>query len=157
MYIASCRICDSDAVAGDLSYCLLDCFRLALKAFVEQKRHFFPRFGEINNVVVDFPAEKRAKILNADPCASNKGKTDQSSHGSLLDLVKAWKTEAPGMTISAFTRLKRKPLPLDASSIEKAGILEVTFPSVFKVVISLFPSGSTTPDAVSMYSPDEVS
>jgi hypothetical protein len=128
-----------------------------LKAFIEQKRHFFPRFGETSDMLAEFPAEKRAKIPSVDARASDQGKADQSSHGSLLDLVKSWKTEVPGMAISAFTRLKRRTLPLDASSLEKAGILEVTFPSVFKVVISLFPSGSTTPDAVSMYSVDEVS
>ena len=109
------------------------------------------------DILPSFPAEKRSKVLCVDTRASDQGKADQNSHGSLLGLVKSWQTEVPEMVISAFTRLKRKPLPLDESSMEKAAILEVTFPSVFKVVISLFPSGSTTPDAVSMYSTDEVS
>ena len=93
-----------------------------MKAFTEQKRHFFPRFGEMIDILPGFPAEKRSKVVCVDTRAPEQGKADQSSHGSLLCLVKSWQTEVPGMVISAFTRLKRKPLPLDASSLEKAAI-----------------------------------
>lgn len=131
-----------------------------------------------------FPADKRTKCLSTDEIVSEQVKPDNSSQSlPLLDLLKSWQAETSGMTISAFSRLEwakhkstsmlqKKNLNsglvgpgsdtlasrpgLDASSVEKAAILEVTVPAVFKAVVSLFPSGSTTPDAVSMFSADEV-
>jgi mediator of RNA polymerase II transcription subunit 27 len=39
---------------------------------------------------------------------------------------------------------------------EKVAVVELLFPSIFRAVISLHPAGSTDPDAVAFFSPDEV-
>jgi mediator of RNA polymerase II transcription subunit 27 len=39
---------------------------------------------------------------------------------------------------------------------EKVAVIELLFPSILRAVISLHPAGSTVPDAVAFFSPDEV-
>jgi mediator of RNA polymerase II transcription subunit 27 len=39
---------------------------------------------------------------------------------------------------------------------EKVAVIELLFPSILRAVISLHPAGSTDPDAVAFFSPDEV-
>ncbi|KAI5070186.1 hypothetical protein GOP47_0014529 [Adiantum capillus-veneris] len=163
-------------IAGQAAASAVERTRLALKAFTDKKRRFFQRYGgpgaEEGNIMGH--ADKRAKCWG--------GENDSSSQSSpLLDLLKLWQAaEGSGMIISAFSRLewakhksasalqKRKlhtvyspsdsgaKPGLDASSIENVAILEVTVPAVFKAVVLLFPSGSVTPDAVSLFSADEV-
>ncbi|MCI27079.1 mediator of RNA polymerase II transcription subunit 27-like [Trifolium medium] len=38
---------------------------------------------------------------------------------------------------------------------EKVAVIELLFPSILRAVISLHPAGSTDPDAVAFFSPDE--
>lgn len=41
-------------------------------------------------------------------------------------------------------------------SVDKVSVIELLVPSIFRAVISLHPAGSTDPDAVAFFSPDEV-
>lgn len=41
-------------------------------------------------------------------------------------------------------------------SADKVSVIELLVPSIFRAVISLHPAGSTDPDAVAFFSPDEV-
>lgn len=177
-------------IAGQAAASAVDRTRLALKAFTEQRRRFFPCLGDSSedggNAVVSVP-DKRLRISNGtEGNVLEQGKVDECSQGaSLLDFIQSWQTEAPGMIITTFTRLdwaKQKSsiaghkntetigsggsglprsasalkLGADPSSMEKVSILEVTIPAVFKAIVSLFPSGTLCPDAVSVFAVDEV-
>lgn len=149
-------------------------------------RHFGDLSEEGSNMVNGFLADKRMKYMSTDENASEQWKPENSSQSSpLLDLLKSWQGDVLGMNIFAYSRLewaenkstsmlRKKNLNsgiagpsadtlastsrpgLASSSIGKVSILEVTVPAVFKAIISLFPSGSTVPDAVSVFSADEV-
>ncbi|MCO5612462.1 hypothetical protein L7F22_066729 [Adiantum nelumboides] len=163
-------------IAGQAAASAVERTRLALKAFTDQKKRFFQRYGDSsgekgNNMGY---ANKRAKLWGRE--------NDNGLQSPLLDLLKLWQAaEGSGMIITAFNRLEwakhklalarqkksvhtaysaadseaSKP-GLDASSGDNIAILEVTVAAVFKAVVSLFPSGSVTPDAVSLFSADEV-
>ncbi|KAH7279213.1 hypothetical protein KP509_37G010600 [Ceratopteris richardii] len=165
-------------IAGQAAASAVERTRLAMKAFTDQKKRYFPKFGEPHEeediVGVN---EKRAKVSSTEDDIS-------SQKFSLLHVLKHWQgVEGSGMVISEFNRLewakhssaytlKKRSLnvmsaisgssdtvsrpSLDASSVKNVAILEVSVPAVFKAVISLFPSGSVMPDAVSVVSSDEV-
>lgn len=51
---------------------------------------------------------------------------------------------------------RMSPGSLGATPTDKAAVIELIIPSVFRAVVSLHPVGSVEPDAVAFFSPDEV-
>ncbi|XP_028777666.1 mediator of RNA polymerase II transcription subunit 27 [Neltuma alba] len=163
-------------LAGQAGASAVDRTRLALKAFTDQKRRFFPHLddGLLNN---DTPSKKH--------CGSEEimldCKDEASSLSTLPDVLKRLEKEVPNLEILTFERLdwlKRAPsLPssqnensvehnfhgsnnlrpgsFGTDAADKIAVIELLFPSVFRAVVSLHPAGSIDPDAVAFFSPDE--
>ncbi|MCI03680.1 mediator of RNA polymerase II transcription subunit 27-like [Trifolium medium] len=99
---------------------------------------------------------------------------------TLPDVLKSLEKEVPNVKISTFERLdwlkcastltssnesseehnyrgsnKRRLGSMGMVALEKVAVIELLFPSIFRAVISLHPAGSTDPDAVAFFSPDE--
>lgn len=155
--------------------------RLALKAFTDQKRRFFPHL-EDENASNNEPALKK-------PCFSH-GVTDVKQNElidsrSLSDILSCMEKEVPELKIFTYERLdwlkqasalpsqanensigalkehsyhspRMSPGALGATPADKAGVIELIIPSVFRAVVSLHPVGSVEPDALAFFSPDEV-
>lgn len=155
----------------------LNDFRLALKAFTDQKRRFFPHLDD-GLGTNESPSKKHcgSEEVTVDP------KEEISFLRTLPDVLKSLENEVPNVKVSTFERLdwlKRASTltsSTNESSIEhtyhgsnklrlgsvgtvapeKVAVIELLFPSIFRAVISLHPAGSIDPDAVAFFSPDEV-
>lgn len=164
-------------LAGQAAASAVDRTRLALKAFTDQKRRFFPHleeqtFGNVSNGELG----SAKKACHSFPSLSNQrqdmlDKSDEQT--TLSDVLKCLDTEAPSIKISTYQRLEwfkkasskltlsKPPAPGGQSTsgsvpLEQVGVLEVLVPSVYRAVVSLTPAGSTIPDAVAFFSPEEV-
>jgi hypothetical protein len=159
--------------------------RLALKAFGEQKKRFFPSTGD------NFHSFKRGRAGTSDGSLED---------ASLAHVLRRIQTDAPGMAVTPFVRLEwgkrtssinlskavsdptqalaslpsqslspvklepgTAPIPPSgavissiAKSNEKVAVLEVTISGILRAIISLHPMGSVYPDALAVFSPDEV-
>ncbi|XP_075522238.1 mediator of RNA polymerase II transcription subunit 27-like isoform X3 [Primulina tabacum] len=154
-------------LAGQAGASAVDRTRLALKAFTDQKRRFFPRLTDDSAVESLNPQEELG---------------DQRS---LSDILSYLEKEIPDFKTFTYQRLdwlkRASALPSTAnkSSIElskdhgfpcttklrqdsasihetdEAAVVELLLPSVFRAVISLHTAGSIDPDAVAFFSPDE--
>jgi mediator of RNA polymerase II transcription subunit 27 len=156
----------------------LNDFRLALKAFTDQKRRFFPHLD--GGIETNESATKKQ-------CGSEEvafePKEVMSFLRTLPDVLKSFEKEVTNVKISTFERLdwlksastltslnesldehnyrgsNKRRLGLGSMgmvALEKVAVVELLFPSIFRAVISLHPAGSTDPDAVAFFSPDEV-
>jgi mediator of RNA polymerase II transcription subunit 27 len=95
----------------------------------------------------------------------------------LSDILKSVETEAPGVTISMYQRLewskraeslssamndrsldqpKEQNLANLSSNFNNVAVIELVASGVYRVLVSLHPVGSTDPDAVAFFSPNEV-
>lgn len=166
-------------LAGQAGASAVDRTRLALKAFTDQKRRFFPHLDDGTSAV---PASKKHCDSQL-AAASHEEKLDD--YRSLPDVLSHLEKEVPNLKIFTYERLdwlkRASSLPSSANEIatepsiihnfhssnnfgqrtsnvtapDKVAVIELLFPSVFRAVISLHPVGSTDPDAVSFFSPDE--
>jgi mediator of RNA polymerase II transcription subunit 27 len=156
----------------------LNDFRLALKAFTDQKRRFFPHLD--GGIETNESATKKQ-------CGSEEVAFEPKEVLSFLrtlpDVLKSFEKEVTNVKISTFERLdwlkcastlassnessdehnyrgsNKRRLGLGSMgmvALEKVAVVELLFPSIFRAVISLHPAGSTDPDAVAFFSPDEV-
>jgi len=157
--------------------------RLALKAFTNQKRQFFPR---LEDEPVGQACEEETSV--AKKLCSYQGWTigHKLREGrTLSDILTNLEHEVPDVKVYTYQRLdwlKRasslSSLSIDSSSdlpkeqslrcsnklrsgsgnspVEQVAVIELIVPSVFRAVVSLHPAGSISPDAVSFFSPDEV-
>ncbi|XP_027352217.1 mediator of RNA polymerase II transcription subunit 27 isoform X2 [Abrus precatorius] len=155
---------------------LQDLRSLALKAFTDQKRRFFPHLDD--GLETNESASKKrcdSEEIAADP------KEEISFLRTLPDLLKSLEKEMPNLKILTFKRLDwlKRASTLTSSTnesslehnyhgsnklrlgsvgtvaAEKVAVIELLFPSVFRAVISLHPAGSMDPDAVAFFAPDE--
>lgn len=151
--------------------------RLALKAFTNQKRCFFPHLDD-GLETNESSSKKRCGFeeIAVDP------KEDISFLRTLPDVLNSLEKEVPNLKILTFERLDwlKRASTLTSSTnesslehiyhgsnklrlgsvgtvaAEKVAMIELLIPSVFRAVISLHPAGSMDPDAVAFFSPDEV-
>lgn len=164
----SCCIC---------SLKFLNNFRLALKAFTDQKRRFFPHLDdglETN--------ESASKKFRGSEEVTVDTKEEVSFLRTVQDVLKSLEKDVPNVKISTFERLDwlKRASTLTSSTnestlehnypgssklrlgsvgtvaAEKVAVIELLFPSIFRAVISLHPAGSIDPDAVAFFAPDEV-
>ncbi|CAI9112675.1 OLC1v1013151C4 [Oldenlandia corymbosa var. corymbosa] len=157
-------------LAGQAGASAVDRTRLALKAFTDQKRRFFPHLDDDDGAE---PAKKKFCV----PQPSE----ELSDQRTLSDVLMLLEKEVPNVKTSTYQRLewlkRASMLPSCESSIEspkdhgfhsdlglpsvsnvtadKASVIELLCPSIFRVIISLHPAGSTDPDAVAFFSPHE--
>ncbi|KAF0897952.1 hypothetical protein E2562_001647 [Oryza meyeriana var. granulata] len=166
-------------LAGQAGASAVDRTRLALKAFTDQKRRFFPHLDD----------EGLSHLHDGEPGLAKKPRLPASNgeleEKTLSEILKNLENEVPNMKIFTYRRLdwsKRaaslaslmnddfvdpsKELNLqnmsklgsahDTTAIDQVAIIELLVPSIFRAIVSLHPAGSTDPDAVAFFSPTEV-
>lgn len=167
-------------LAGQAGASAVDRTRLALKAFTDQKRRFFPH--------LDDGAGTGAESISKKMCGSQESigshEEEINEYRSLSDFLVHLEKEVPNVKVCTYERLDwlKRAVSLSSSSNEsvietptehtfhssnlrqgtvgniaadKAAVIELLFPSVFRAIVSLHPAGSIDPDAVAFFSPDE--
>ncbi|KAI4300556.1 hypothetical protein L6164_033923 [Bauhinia variegata] len=139
-------------LAGQAGASAVDRTRLALKAFTDQKRRFFPHLDDgLQNVE---PASKKR-------CVSEEITVDAVEGLSYLktlpDVLKRLEKEVPNLKISTYERLDWLKRASSLSSSTNENSLEHNFhgSNKLRAVVSLHPAGSIDPNAVAFFSPDE--
>lgn len=155
-------------------------YRLALKAFTDQKLRFFPHLADDSDAE---PATKKPRVPLVSPANLQEELSDQRT---VADFLSHLEKEVPQLRTSTYQRLDwlkqafSLPSAVTQSNIEsmkdhgfhsanqlrqgsadhvaadKVAVIELFFPSVFRAIISLHTAGSMEPDAVAFFSPDEV-
>ncbi|KAK9156504.1 hypothetical protein Scep_003078 [Stephania cephalantha] len=168
-------------LAGQAGASAVDRTRLALKAFTDQKRRFFPHLdGESSGQISNGDSSiSKQQVSPQVPGMSIKEELmeDTTLPGVLTHLEK----EVPNVKINTYQRLdwlerasQLSSLPLESfkeddlrsskrmrvgssgsATVAQAAVIELLVPSVFRAVVSLHPAGSINPDAVAFFSPDE--
>uniref|UniRef100_A0A7N0U328 Mediator of RNA polymerase II transcription subunit 27 n=1 Tax=Kalanchoe fedtschenkoi TaxID=63787 RepID=A0A7N0U328_KALFE len=177
-------------LAGQAGASAVDRTRLALKAFTDQKRRFFPHLddGANGQTSTNEPGAKRHAGSQPSVVSPLEELHDCVS---LPNILKRLEKEIPQMKIYTYQRLEwlKKAVSLSSSSslienpetskehsfrasstklipgsddaisgagdVDKIAVIELLVPSVFRALISLHSAGSTDPDTVSFFSPDE--
>lgn len=164
-------------LAGQAGASAVDRTRLALKAFTDQKRHFFPHLD-------DELTETASKKHCSSQALSESNDDEPTIFETLPDVLNSLAKEVPNLKILTHERLdwlKRasslpasandnsmeganhnfpgssilRPAPQGLVASEKVTIIELFFPSIFRAIISVHPASSIEPDAVAFFSPDE--
>ncbi|KAA8529871.1 hypothetical protein F0562_034525 [Nyssa sinensis] len=166
-------------LAGQAGASAVDRTRLALKAFTNQKRRFFPHLEDGSGI------ESVSKKHCGSQISTAIHLEELRDCRTLSDVLLRLEKEVPDMKTFTYQRLdwlkRASSLPSSAneSSIEslkehnfhsstklrqgsmgvvtadKVAVIELLFPSVFRAIVSLHPAGSIDPDAVAFFSPDE--
>ncbi|KAM0981583.1 hypothetical protein ACFX19_014873 [Malus domestica] len=121
-------------LAGQVGASAVDRTRLALKAFTDQKRRFFPHLDDASNDQCNESTSKKQRISQA-PAAHNQEDENESSSETLKDH-------------SYHSSSKLRSSPPDVAP-DKVAVIGLLFPSTFRAVVSLHPAGSIDPDATS--------
>jgi mediator of RNA polymerase II transcription subunit 27 len=153
-----------------------DC-RLALKAFTDQKRRFFPHIDD------GLKMEPSSKKHRASHLLLENGREEPVDYKTLPDIQSRLEKLVPSVKVSTYGRLnwlkRANSLPgsgsddpteaskpifqsssklrsgLQTEVVDKIAVIELSFPSLFRAIVSLSPAGSVDPDAVAFFSPDE--
>lgn len=169
-------------LAGQAGASAVDRTRLALKAFTDQKKRFFPHLDDRVNDQSTEPESKKHCVPQA-LLASNQ--EELSDCKTLSDVLMRMEKEVPNLKIFTYERLdwskRASSLPASANesplellkehnfhsssklrpglqntvASDKVAVIELLFPSIFRAIVSLHPVGSIEPDAVAFFSPDE--
>ncbi|KAG8045805.1 hypothetical protein GUJ93_ZPchr0008g13712 [Zizania palustris] len=156
----------------------LDRTRLALKAFTDQKRRFFPHLDD----------EGLSHLHASEPGIAKNPRLPASNgdikENTLSEIINNLENEAPNMKIFTYRRLEwsKRAASLaslmnddfvdpskevnqqimsklrsghETTAMDQIAILELLVPSIFRAIVSLHPAGSTDPDAVAFFSPTE--
>ncbi|KAJ0233983.1 Mediator of RNA polymerase II transcription subunit 27 [Hirschfeldia incana] len=162
-------------LAGQAGASAVDRTRLALKAFTDQKRRFFPHIDDGPKME---PGSKKHRTSHS--LLEHEGE-EPVEYKTLPDIQSRIEKLVPNVKVSTYGRLswlKRasslpesgsdddpteasKPIFQSASKlrsglrdevVDKVAVIELSFPSVFRAVVSLNPAGSVDPDAVAFFS-----
>ncbi|KAK6244438.1 hypothetical protein QUC31_010847 [Theobroma cacao] len=168
-------------LAGQAGASAVDRTRLALKAFTDQKRRFFPHLDDEQNGQGTDSVSKKHRSSQA---LLEDNQDNLSDCKTLSDVLTSLEKDMPNLKVLTYERLdwlKRasslpasandntmevpkhnfhsssilRPGPQTVVSMDKVAVIELLFPSVFRAVVSLHPAGSTDPDSVAFFSPDE--
>ncbi|OMO82549.1 Mediator complex, subunit Med27 [Corchorus capsularis] len=168
-------------LAGQAGASAVDRTRLALKAFTDQKRRFFPHLEDEQDGQGTDSASKKRRSLQTLP---EDNQDILSDCKTLSDILTSLEKDTSNLKVSTYERLdwlKRasslpasandntvevpkhnfhsssilRPEPENFVSMDKVAVIELFFPSIFRAVVSLHPAGSTDPDSVAFFSPDE--
>ncbi|KAJ4970011.1 hypothetical protein NE237_003110 [Protea cynaroides] len=172
-------------LAGQAGASAVDRARLALKAFTDQKRRFFPHLED----------EPFGQTSAGESLVSKKHCSSQASIASrneeltgdikLSDVLMHLEKEEPNVRVFTYQRLdwlkrasslsssakenslesskdhnfnssyKLRKGSLGAVALDQVAVVELVVPSLFRAIVSLHPPGSIDPDAVAFFSPDE--
>ncbi|TVU22556.1 hypothetical protein EJB05_32265 [Eragrostis curvula] len=160
-------------LAGQAGASAVDRTKLALKAFTDQKRRFFPHLDD--EVHGETGLTKRPRL---------SGSNGELEENTLSEILKNLENEVPNMKIFTFRHLdwskrasslaslldddfvdpakelnlqmmgKSRPGALTTPT-DQVAVIELLVPSIFRAIVSLHPAGSTDPDAVAFFSPTE--
>ncbi|KAM1158724.1 hypothetical protein ACFX19_032550 [Malus domestica] len=119
-------------LAGQAGASAVDKTRLALKAFIDQKRRFFPHLDDASNDQCNESTSKKQRISQA-PASHNQEDENESSSETLKDH-------------SYHCSSKLRSGPPDVAP-DKVAVIELLFPSTFRAIVSLHPAGSIDLDA----------
>ncbi|KAK6942076.1 Mediator complex, subunit Med27 [Dillenia turbinata] len=170
-------------LAGQAGSSAVDRSRLALKAFTDQKRRFFPHLDDgLNDLTAGVQsASKKHSGFHASTLSQQEEISDCMT---LSDILMHLEKDAPTLKTSTYQRLdwlkRASSLPslanenvlessndhnfhspklgsrlLSGAADDKISVVELLCPSVFRAIVSLHPAGSIEPDAVAFFSPDE--
>lgn len=172
-------------LAGQAGASAVDRTRLALKAFTDQKRRFFPHLEDDSlgqTCGGEFGVTKRQCGPQASSTESHRDELNEDK--TLSDVLIHLEKDAPNLKIFTYQRLdwlkrasslssanentidpskeqnfhnsnRLRPGSLGAVAADQVAVLELLVPSVFRAIVSLHPAGSLSPDAVAFFSPDE--
>ncbi|KAG7576578.1 Mediator complex subunit Med27 [Arabidopsis thaliana x Arabidopsis arenosa] len=164
-------------LAGQAGASAVDRTRLALKAFTDQKRRFFPHIDD------GLKMEPRSKKHRSSHLLLEHEREEPVDYKSLPDIQSRLEKLVPNVKVSTYGRLnwfkRANSLPgsgsddpteaskpifqsssklrsgLQTEVVDKIAVIELSFPSLFRAIVSLNPAGSVDPDAVAFFSPDE--
>lgn len=165
-------------LAGQAGASAVDRTRLALKAFTDQKRRFFPH---LEDEVLSNLHDGESVIAKRPRLTAGNGEPEEKT---LSEVLKNLENEVPNLKIFTYRRLdwsKRasslvclmdddfvdpsKELNLQNMRKSRSGsattpadqvaVIELLVPSIFRAVVSLHPAGSVDPAAVAFFSPTE--
>ncbi|XP_052205352.1 mediator of RNA polymerase II transcription subunit 27 isoform X2 [Diospyros lotus] len=166
-------------LAGQAGASAVDRTRLALKAFTDQKRRFFPHLDD------GAGGESVSKRHSGFQVSTDSHEEELNDDRTLSDILLNLEKEVKNVKVFTYERLDwlKRASSLPSSSNEcivesskehnfrssnnlrqgtkrvitadKVAVIELLFPSVFRAVVSLHPAGSIDPDAVAFFSPDE--
>lgn len=169
-------------LAGQAGASAVDRTRLALKAFTDQKKRFFPHLDDRVHDQSTEPESKKHCVPQALPASNQEELSDCKT---LSDVLMRLEKEVPNLKIFTYERLdwlkrasslpslaNESPLELlkehnfhsssklrpglqNTVAADKVAVIELLFPSIFRAIVSLHPVGSIEPDAVAFFSPDE--
>lgn len=165
-------------LAGQAGASAVDRTRLALKAFTDQKRRFFPH---LEDEVLSHLPDDESGIAKRPRLSAGNGELEETT---LSEILKKLENEVPNMKIFTYRRLdwskrasslvalmdddfvdpskelnlhnmgKSRPGSM-TTPIDQVAVIELVVPSIFRALVSLHPAGSTDPDAVAFFSPTE--
>ncbi|GER51812.1 mediator of RNA polymerase II transcription subunit [Striga asiatica] len=164
-------------LAGQAGASAVDRTRLALKAFKDQKRRFFPHLSD--DSVLGPAAKKHCTPLPISHEEMSEPKTLSDILSNLekevfnlktftyqrMDWLKRASSLASGAdegttdpskgqsTFSSTSKWGQSSVSSHGG--DKSAVIELLLPCVFRAIISLHTAGSMVPDAVAFYSPDE--
>ncbi|KAL9428216.1 hypothetical protein AB3S75_030243 [Citrus x aurantiifolia] len=169
-------------LAGQAGASAVDRTRLALKAFTDQKKRFFPHLDDRVHDQSTEPESKKHCVPQALPASNQEELSDCKT---LSDVLMRLEKEVPNLKIFTYERLdwlkRASSLPSSANesplellkehnfhsssklrpglqnivAADKVAVIELLFPSIFRAIVSLHPVASIEPDAVAFFSPDE--
>lgn len=169
-------------LAGQAGASAVDRTRLALKAFTDQKKRFFPHLDDRVHDQSTEPESKKHCVPQALPASNQEELSDCKT---LSDVLMRLEKEVPNLKIFTYERLdwlkRASSLPSSANesplellkehnfhsssklrpglqntvAADKVAVIELLFPSIFRAIVSLHPVGTIEPDAVAFFSPDE--
>lgn len=169
-------------LAGQAGASAVDRTRLALKAFTDQKKRFFPHLDDRVHDQSTEPESKKHCVPQALPASNQEELSDCKT---LSDVLMRLEKEVPNLKIFTYERLdwlkRASSLPSSANesplellkehnfhsssklrpglqntvAVDKVAVIELLFPSIFRAIVSLHPVGSIEPDAAAFFSPDE--
>ncbi|KAI4381514.1 hypothetical protein MLD38_007579 [Melastoma candidum] len=169
-------------LAGQAGASAVDRTRLALKAFTDQKRRFFPHpdDGQDGHGSESAPKRHSGVRVPAESYEDNESECKTLSdvlayvekEASTVKIFRHWRLDwlkrASVLPSSmdenlmdpsneyGFHRLDRlRSSPVEAVPADKVAVIELLAPSIFRAVISLHPADSIHPDSVAFFSPDE--
>ncbi|XP_042022647.1 mediator of RNA polymerase II transcription subunit 27-like [Salvia splendens] len=162
-------------LAGQAGASAVDRTRLALKAFTDQKRQFFPHladdsvfepatkkhcsplpisYEEIGDLktVSDMLSHLEKEVPNLQACTYQRMEWLKRA-SSLPSSANESPTESTkDLSFPSASKWRERP---EMHAADKAAVIELLLPSVFRAVVSLHTAGSVDPDAVAFFSPDE--
>ncbi|CAN1133927.1 Mediator of RNA polymerase II transcription subunit 27 [Linum perenne] len=172
-------------LAGQAGASAVDRTRLAVKAFSNQKRRYFPHLEDEDEEEEDQSTEPTAKKHCRPQTLLTSQLDELEDFKSLADVLACLEKEVPNVKVLTYQRLdwlkraaslptsgnenaiesskehtfhslnKMRTSPQSSVASERISVIELSFPRTFRAVISLHPAGSIDPDSVAFFSPDE--